>query len=333
MRTLPTDSKAAVLEILRRTLWKATDSEKGWRGRQPAAVVLASPRHAEWLADTHFLENMVLHLQRPLHWHSFDNFHLLAAVVDGLPGFESDGVLHEGLSIARGFQDELLPGLWDDTLESASSSSSTAPSSLQISYDLSSSLESTSKHPETSFHLTLPLANTLFQTGRRSTLLASEWNVNHSGSPAVSSRRIQAKADQKITLKSSRLEIYCRLDPITQPRVVHDTLGNIVSKLEINGNPTPASAELQKEIPLWLENKRRHSPTETRPGAVSVWALVTSREQFEDGHDVENNWPEATNDNVLARYEQWLGETHNTSGDSSLGYLIQRGSRLFRVCK
>ena len=141
-----------------------------------AAVVLASPRHASWLTEKDFTGDLVHALHGTFEKDA--RFHLLAAVVDGLCARSPSRELQEGLSIHVGRLDSLLPGLWDNTSPGGapeSLSQSVADSEVPSSLSILLPRKITAKDARVS--VTLPLANTLFSNGRRSTLLASEWGL------------------------------------------------------------------------------------------------------------------------------------------------------------
>lgn len=143
--------------------------------------------------------------------------------------------------------------------------------------------------------LTLPLANTLFQNGTRSTLLVSEWGqAEGTRGEELKLLRIAEKRSQLINLPSAvlavELNVRAPLVPITQPRKVLETLGNILAKVEINGESSPASKELQANIPRFVEARRTLAHTNAFTGRVGVWAIVYPKHMFQYGNDLVKFW-------------------------------------------
>lgn len=248
--------------------------------RGDAAVIFATPRHASWLTDPGFMAGLVQKLsrQRP---GADKSTHVLAAVVDGLCPEPPGRQMQEGVSIQFGSLDRLLPGLWheasDETPAETTEGRYAEPGSE--SSHVSVVLRKSSYHRET-YTINLPLANTLFHNGRRTTLLASEWLTDTSGDQCMKLLRMIEKRTQKIDLPVSpseghhNIHMHCPLVPITYPRKIVEGLGNILAKVEIEGQPSPASKELQINIPLLIQQRRTQSSHESQPARVGVWALV-----------------------------------------------------------
>lgn len=257
-------------------------------------------------------------------------FRVVAAVVDGLPAPTPDGVAQEGFSIATGLADRLLPDWAAD--EEPPSPLDTTPSSIRLTYSgnpIGDPMDGEIPEPAP-FDITLPLANTLFSTGRRSTLLASEWRITTDdprSPPKVELSRVQERRREDICLANmgvySNLSVHCHLEPVTRPRTVESVLGNIISQVEIDGVVAPASDELQRELPRWLEKRKQLSPTgASHPGSVSVWALVTPwRLAFE------------RNTSAMSKYERLLWKSCKWFPASAVDTMVQKGAHLHRVCK
>ncbi len=120
---------------------------------------------------------------------------VVAAVVDGLCPPRPRGLPSSGLSVLYGQRDDILPGLWDDAAHYHSSSSSPDRQSASISVPLSPLLGDSR-----SLNVTLPLANTLFQNGRRSRC----W-------PAGGGPRVPAAPTSWLPWPRSRARPWCRL--------------------------------------------------------------------------------------------------------------------------
>lgn len=214
------------------------------------------------------------------------SFHLLAGVVDGLCARSPSRELQEGLSIQVGCLDGLLPGLWDDTsLSDAAQSMSHSVADPDQPSSLSILLPRKETGEDARVSVTLPLANTLFSNGRRSTLLASEWRLaaEFSNTP-VEIVRSAEKHNQVVDLQRSfmfdQIQMQAPLVPITHPRKILEGLGNIIAKVQVNGEPYPASMELQTNIPRLIEARRALAHSSPVSGAIGVWAMIYPRHMF-----------------------------------------------------
>ncbi|KAL8718086.1 MAG: hypothetical protein Q9225_004742 [Loekoesia sp. 1 TL-2023] len=184
----------------------------------------------------------------------------------------------------------------------------------------------------------LPVANTIFHNGRVSTIQAQQWTVDkkESGwafgcvkkmwldeqllkvppnewfterdSKDPSARALAKSRDELKDLgqtsrfvaeRSHRLfRASVPLTPITEPRVVAASMGNVIRSLFANGSSgevMPASKELEAAVDQWI------SEHETEARSLEVWALITS-----------NN-------------------THLHHWSSKLDYFIDSGSHLHKV--
>lgn len=279
--TQPRATQRSVLNQIRSSL-SVQPSRPGEPAR--AAVVLASPRHASWLTERDFTS----HLVHALHG-TFEEgvrFHLLAAVVDGLCARSPSRELQEGLSIHVGQLDNLLPGLWDSTSpEDAAQSPSHSVADPDLPSSLSVLLPRKMIGKDGRITVTLPLANTLFSNGKRSTLLASEWRLATGFSKTrVEMVRSAAKHNQVIDTPPSimfdQVDMKAPLVPITHPRRILEGLGNIIAKVEVDGEPYPASMELQNNIPRLIEARRALPHSQPVSGAIGVWAMIYPKHMF-----------------------------------------------------
>ncbi len=204
---------------------------------------------------------------------------VVAAVVDGLCPPRPRGLPSSGLSVLYGQRDDILPGLWDDAAHHHSSSSSPDRQSASISVPLSPLLGDSR-----SLNVTLPLANTLFQNGRRSTLLASRWRTEGTGCP-YELVAVAEKQSQTVVPAIRSIQTYTSVSvplvPVTRPRKIVAGLGNIVRQVEIDDKPAPASKELEAAIPRLLEARSKRAPATAAVGPVAVWALVLPRQAMD----------------------------------------------------
>lgn len=313
-----------------------------------AAVILASPKFATWLNDKSFMADLVSVLQRPGARDAgavSPRYHIAAAVVDGLSPRAPSRELQEGLSIHLGLRKNLLPYLWASTSTEDAPPTKPQRADSEPSSTLSILLPRQRKSDKDArITLTLPLANTMFQNGRRSTLLVSEWA--QADGPHMSPFklvRMAEKRNQVIDLpptpNQDKVTIRLPVSPITQPRKVLEGLGNILARIEINGEPSPASKELQANITRLLQARGALSPPDSGSGRPGVWALVYPKHMFFNGENLIR-----FNMTIGARY---LGTAlHKLAFDMStdtermawevqpcLRNAVFRGARLHRICE
>jgi hypothetical protein len=129
--------------------------------------------------------------------------------------------------------------------------------------------------------LSLPLANTIFQTGSPTTMALSTW-VKETGSTELklkskihlSETSIKLRQDKNVEPRSA---LAVPLIPITVPRVVEAGMGNILRRVTgPDGKSVSASEELEKVVPEYF--KARNEP----PQAMSVWALLIPKNALEE---------------------------------------------------
>ncbi|EXJ83173.1 hypothetical protein A1O1_06792 [Capronia coronata CBS 617.96] len=132
-----------------------------------------------------------------------------------------------------------------------------------------------SKFPRSTVrHVTLPVANTIFVNGNRTTLLEDSWEVKfHDSAPTITHQG-------RRPLKSFQIDMNCSpndflsgsvpLKPLTGPRKVVRSMGNVLAQIEVDGKPVPASRELEKAVTQYTSSH----PTRAYRGPIQVFALV-----------------------------------------------------------
>lgn len=243
-----------------------------------------------------------------------DQFHLLSAVVDHVAPPVPRSWPISGLSILRGHVGDILPDLWQSGAPKAKED---ADKVAALTLDFGS--------PQ----LTIPLTNTTFLNHRTSTLFASRFNLSK-GTPELE-ERIE-KHWQQITLplntqaKSVKdLSIRAPLVPLTHPRVVTESFGNIVRRVNVNNQSVPASMELEPAVDELFQ--RRSNLAQTPMG---IWAMITPPEFLPNGassSQVPCPDPEAT-----------FNEKHDIkaltiSTSNHLQELYGQGGRLYQIRK
>ena len=119
----------------------------------------------------------------------------------------------------------------------------------------------------------IPLANTIFNNGQRSTMFLTAWSRS-SESAEYEMTRKSAVDHQLIELDFPPFQsgLYVPLISLTKQRTVASSMGNIVRQLDIEaGEEIPASRELEEAVTKYVE---RNSDTD---GKVLIYALVSKR--------------------------------------------------------
>ncbi|KAI0010987.1 hypothetical protein F4779DRAFT_616055 [Xylariaceae sp. FL0662B] len=233
------------------------------------AAILVSREFATWLEDDSFMSSLLGIIFKSIANSQLQSqdIDVLTAVASGIP---PKRLLYEprtGFSILYGSAAKILPGLWDRDSFGANIDQDRESS---ISF-ISSPLRGDTRPLE----ITLPLANTVFQNGRRSTLFASRWQSSPSQSLTLA--MMNEKHSQKIIPRSATVNhanSRFPLLPLTLPRKIVAGLGNIVRQLETNGSTTPASKELETLIPKVFDvRSERYGTSSTGPIGVWCWVI------------------------------------------------------------
>ncbi|KAI0840686.1 hypothetical protein F5Y06DRAFT_228355 [Hypoxylon sp. FL0890] len=272
--TLPAKvPKRVVVEELNRHLANSPGISINTRGgkdpdSQHGAAIFASRDFAPWLGDENFVSALLETLFRSEANGQLNSkdINVLYAVTDGLTPKRLFGEPQAGFSILCGSADTILPGLWDSN-DYGSNVNQDREASVSF---LSNPLPRDTRPLE----ITLPLANTVFQNGRRSTLFATRWQEDHNGTMACT--LIQEKLAQRIrpgVNSADHTNPILPLLPLTPPRKIVAGLGNIVRQVEVNGSATPASKELEGLIPRVFDARSRRDHSYS-PGPIGVWCWV-----------------------------------------------------------
>ncbi|KAM3545259.1 hypothetical protein ARSEF1564_001893 [Beauveria bassiana] len=276
-----------------------------------AAVVLATPEFAKSFENVGFMESLASLLAgsgRP------DKFHILGAIVDNIAPQLGSYNPSPGISVLRGHLDHMLPHLWQPE-PPRSSEDKDALSALSFSLGV----------PK----VTLPLARTTFQNNRTSTLLASTFDLSGNGSRMENQLERYTQevfvSDSDLPQKMGDLGMWAPLVPVTPPRLVAASFGNIVRGVEIDGQAIPASTELEDAVNAFY-GKRGNSAVNTGP--VGIWALITPKS---DSADAATSWlngsptslsvdtSESSMQNLVSKTAKYLHKSH------------QRGAKLLQV--
>ncbi|AEO53984.1 hypothetical protein MYCTH_2295979 [Thermothelomyces thermophilus ATCC 42464] len=250
-----------------------------------AAVVLASRSLASWLDDDAFVARLLA--ASGMADVRSANVSVLTAAVDEVPRYDrrlDHFTSSEGISILRGNNRRILPFF---PLSAAPSAPSPPRNNLGGSHPPPGSLEfrpppKTVGGPQRVY---VPLANTLFANGRPNTIAASQWwfpNQMRIGSQLpllmqkvhLKEHTVVLPPDDLGFPEGSGSLVSARVVPVTPARKVLNSMGNILSKLEVDGKSVPASEELERIIPLLLKAPRKLRDGDHPPGGpFNVWAL------------------------------------------------------------
>lgn len=241
-------------------------------------------------------------------------FHVLSAVVDHIAPPVPKNQPVDGFSILRGMMDSILPDLWTPEPPRAREDLNKVAA---LTFDLGAP------------HLTVPLANTTFQNHRTSTLLASRYNLSQ-GAPRLEQQIdkhmqqiILSAEQQRRSLKD--LGLWAPLVPLTHPRVVTESFGNIVRRISVDHDSVPASMELEPAVD---ELYQKGSKLAQAP--MGVWAMITPPSFSPNGTNSAN----ASDPNPDATFDEKCDIKALVSSSSSrLRELYGQGGRLYQICK
>ena len=274
-------------------------------------MLLVTPAHIQLLDDSStFIPSLLrLAVESTQPWHKFD---LLAAVIDRIPqtrpiiqtalrdshaakvesspGTE-DGL--EGISVAVLDSEAAAPDLWSSKNLNIGRETMTVQQRCTLSFSFPPSPGVRAQLPDESVSqplvqrmLQLPVANTLFQNGRQSTLFAQRWNIRCS--KEITSEHVSSKrewlpqqmihmgaifADKDMRLRPEHI-VNSHLVPITPARTITAAVGNIVGKIssgDTSSEAVPASEELESAINTAIQQGQ--IPAQQ----VGVWGLIRPR--------------------------------------------------------
>ncbi|KAI1190008.1 hypothetical protein F5B17DRAFT_141125 [Nemania serpens] len=263
----PKATQIQVLDELRKHASKAIDRAYHENPGENGVAILASKDFTNWLEDEAFMSTFLETLFKPSSalQANCPRLHVLSGITDGVGPRRLSGEPCLGFSVLCGPTNNILPELWGKESFAGTSQDNTS----SVSFTTKPLIGNT-----VALDITLPLANTVFHNGRRSTLYASRWDINSEGSMALRMRHpkitqlIVDNGDSK-NYTSSMIPLL----PLTPPRKIVAGLGNIVRQVEVDGSPTPASKELEILIPEIFEERARREPAYS-PTPIGVWCWV-----------------------------------------------------------
>ncbi|KAI9764221.1 MAG: hypothetical protein M1840_008611 [Geoglossum simile] len=282
----------------------------------PSVVFLLTPSLAHLLNEGHcFLHDAVSRL-----FPVADTIKTVVAVVDRLPkGQNSTGqdVGGEGLSVLVMVSDPKSQSAYhqQSAIEAESAGPGPDPGTEEgkhISFFIPAKLDL--PQPLTTYHhfqrAIVPLANTIFQNGQRSTLLLSHWSRARNSQELRCIPLLGIKGSNIFLPRDFnewRFVSHIPLISVTVPRRIAASFGNIIRQISLDPIQTlegegtdipfttvvPASQELESAVQAYFERQS------LEPHKVTIWALVTPQEH------ISREYLGVYEDNT-ARNEHWL---------------------------
>lgn len=269
-----------------------------------AAVVLASPGFTRLLDDAASAGRWAELLSSP---GQGGHFHLVSAIVDHVPSVTRPSLVeNEGISVLRGPSDVILPQLWNSS-PARERQDPDAVGALTFGLDDASSV-------------TVPLSRTIFQNNRSSTLIASRFDLS-GGSPRLTESKETYEQQINVPLQghsgpSRHPHLWLPLKGLTQPRIVTESFGNILRRVQIDGSSSPASSELEASVDDIYKKIQSQLPPGVEVPVMGVWAVVNPT----PGESAQaRNWD--------------IENLEEVDGKENLIRAIRNGGRTFKLCK
>lgn len=278
-----------------------------------AAVVLATPEFTKSFGDQEFTGSLAKLLAGNSNTNSFN---VLGAIVDHIAPPLGSYRSIPGISVLRGNLDQLMPDLWQpEAPRRKEDDGSVAALSFSIGRPT----------------VTLPLARTTFQNGKESTLFASSFDLLNT----VPQREQHMEklfqrvlfSDESLPQRLGDMGLWAPLVPLTASRKVSASFGNIVRRIEVDGQSIPASTELEDAINAFYESDSGKGMPE---GPVGIWALVVPKNS---SSEAAGSWLSGSPSPLS------IGNGNESVKDltkSTAEYLqesYKQGARLFKICK
>ncbi|KIW62795.1 hypothetical protein PV04_10926 [Phialophora macrospora] len=252
-------------------------------------VVLATPSLASLLEPGDFPKDLLPALyQGRRSEHGADTIvKCIYGVVDALPGPgpSSHGVDRhspgltgtEGLAVFLSSDDGRSRSLYaSGTAHGDSEKEAATTLKFATAFTLSDLDTGDGQRTVTSRHVSLPVANTIFVNGKRTTLFEDGWKIKFCQTSEASINYLYRKP-----LASYHIDLSCDSDEVvkagssplrrlTEPRKVVGSMGNVLAQIQVGPEAVPASQELEKAVHAFIER----NPTSTAQGPLLVYALI-----------------------------------------------------------
>ena len=253
------------------------------------------------------------------------------AVVDALPAPErlcwNDQWPHPNPLLPRSGADGFAYFLSDSSL--FKSFSPVEPTDNKTS-TVSFVLRHPQKHRSHVYEVHIPLANTTFVVGQDSVSMVVNFKKSSKGSfqrtSSIDTRNLTVTWPYPLVGHGSdytRLGLSAPLLPLTMPRKILTSMGNVVR--QISGSETdtlgiPASSELEAAVTSFFQT------TGLLQSPISVWALITSPEIFKWQNAVVSSMLRTPPESLQAHWKSLV-----STSDLDLLPFLEQGARLHRV--
>ncbi|KAI9830125.1 MAG: hypothetical protein M1819_005802 [Sarea resinae] len=293
-------------------------------------VFLLTPSFSRWASDdSRFLSKALQHLFEGSSKSKASRLcDALVAVVDRIPCPEEGKLSDEGAEgIAMLVMDSARSLPYPEERGATQSSRRVQlPSSISFQFQPTSSRRENIVS-EKSHTVEVPLANTIFQNGRTSTIFTSQWKFASGGSqPERLTRREIGCPPIAIACKQSLSESITYDLPLfglTEPRQIVAGIGNIVRRLRLgegNLQSVPASQELEKAFSTYFHCR------DIAPQSMTVWALVIPQTVVDVSPESSFNYGDSLK---KAAKNDWVPVPPVWNG--FISDFLERGAHLHRV--
>ena len=277
-------------------------------------MILVTPSFAQWLDHE---SDFTLEILKRFYDKNENDIDVICACVDGLSPtpdwFPFNGHLHpkEGFSILHGMSASIAPNLWTGKKECIDLENP-APATLTFA------------NAHLSKAVTVPLANTLFKTGKISTLLLSKWQPAKDSFVKIEEDTNRSNVFIRTfqNLQEEDPSFYLPAIPLTPARPIVSGLGNIVRTIDFgNKIPAPASQELEKVVSEYFQ------VMDIPKSALNVWALIIPQNLLAS-RGVLPSFQLIDSENAKSLLGAYNG---SGSGSGYVGYWITKGATFCRV--
>ncbi|RKF82187.1 putative v-type c subunit family protein [Golovinomyces cichoracearum] len=228
--------------------------------KSQSLVIFATPAHLAWL-ENDSVRKYLIELFKD-HSHATPLIvDVICACIDGLPPSGEELRLgkrngfHEGVSM---YWDASTPDLWP-----------LSPSLIaRVDDKCSFTFQYNNCNDKHSYQVTMPLANTIFENGRRSTLTVAKWQISQNSIRIIEGPTYRVNASVYTSSPNKFCSLQVPVKSLTPFRIIENGFGNIVRRLRIKGQGSfPASHELERAVTKAYQQNIQGSDQ-------GVWALI-----------------------------------------------------------